>query len=372
MESLNVLVVDDSALYRKLIQGILQDIPKVSVLGTAQNGHIALKKVEQLKPDVLILDLEMSGMSGLEIVTQLRNTNPSPGVIILSSSAVEAAASTLQALDRGAFEFIPKPDTSPRLPENRNALQKALAAAIAAYQRLVHVRRLLRPAPQQGAKQEDTTPAGEWTVRQPGRSSASRPRIAAVGIGISTGGPAALARVFARFNAGLDVPIFIVQHMPPVFTRALAEKLNSLSRVPVKEAEDREPVRPGVAYLAPGGKQMRVSPGIAHQEKIIRISDDPPLQNCKPSVDYLFHALAEQYAGQCLGVIMTGMGADGTEGLKKIKALGGLVLAQDEATSTVYSMPKKPVDAGLVDIIAPLDGIALEIQNRLGYLHYSP
>lgn len=365
-ETLRVLVVDDSALYRKIVQRVLEEIPDVSVVGIAQNGRIALAKAAQLSPDVITLDIEMPEMGGLEALSHLNRMTPRPGVIILSTHSIEGARVTLKALDLGAFDFIPKP-LSRDLAENHDLLKKSLSTVIAAFRRVRHVQDILQQSQPSPAAKEVPSPfsaipdiRGNTTPR-----SSVMKEIRAVAIGISTGGPAALPRVLTKLPAACRVPIFIVQHMPPLFTQALAAKLDSVSAMTVKEAEDVEKVREGVVYLAPGGMHMAVASGPSSDETIIRVVDAPPLNNCKPSVDHLFFSIAEHYHGHSLGVIMTGMGFDGTNGLKRMKEEGALILAQDEASSVVYSMPRRPVEEGIVDLIVPLDNIADEICRLL-------
>jgi two-component system chemotaxis response regulator CheB len=186
-----------------------------------------------------------------------------------------------------------------------------------------------------------------------------------VGIGISTGGPKALSEMMPKIPANINVPILIVQHMPPMFTASLAKSLDAHCAIHVKEAEDGEIIRPNVALLAPGGKQMKVVAGVDGLNRIIRITDDPPENSCKPSVDYLFRSIAEHYVGRSAGVIMTGMGSDGTLGLRMMKRNGSIIIAQDEPSCVVFGMPKKPIDEGIVDVISPLDRLADEICNSV-------
>ncbi len=190
-------------------------------------------------------------------------------------------------------------------------------------------------------------------------------------IGISTGGPNALAQMMPGLPGNLDVPILIVQHMPPVFTRSLANSLNSKCSIEVREAADGDPVQSNVALIAPGGKQMKVVAGADGKRRLIKITDDPPENSCKPSVDYLFRSIAQHYVGRATGVIMTGMGSDGALGLKLMKRSGATVIAQNEASCVVYGMPREPVDAGIVDVIAPLDRIADEIVKTVKLIAHS-
>lgn len=355
---LKVLVVDDSSVYRKIMQEILGEVGRVHVIGVAPSGSVALSKVALLKPDLLTLDIEMPEMNGLQVLEKLRETAPEVGVIVVSTHTTEGAEFTLRALELGAFDFVAKPSQR-TMEDNKKVLKSALTSIIEAYDRARKVRQLLR-----GGRGARATP-GVAAERTAPASRRVRPRRAvkslAVAIGISTGGPAALTRIIPQFPADIGVPIFIVQHMPAVFTHAFAQKLNAISAIAVVEAIDGEPVVANKVYLAPGGKHMRVSLDRQRGTRIIRISDDPPINNCKPSADYLFGSIAQHYGGNATGVIMTGMGWDGTEGLKLMKAKGASIIAQDEATSVVYSMPKRPVEIGIVDVIAPLESLVAEI-----------
>jgi two-component system chemotaxis response regulator CheB len=230
--------------------------------------------------------------------------------------------------------------------------------------RRLEIRRILKAKSKsaQGVSEEKPLPDHTGAVRPIGRVAPKKQtKSEIVGIGISTGGPNALTQMMPQFPADLGVPILIVQHMPPVFTKALADNLDSKCALEVKEAADGQPIRPNLALIAPGGKQMKVAASADGTARIIRITDDPPENSCKPSVDYLFRSIAHQYGGRATGVIMTGMGSDGTLGSTLMKRNGSTVIAQDEATCVVYGMPKEAVDAGTVDVVAPLDKIAAEI-----------
>jgi two-component system chemotaxis response regulator CheB len=355
---LKVLVVDDSALYRKIVQDILTEIPGVEVLGTAPNGKIALDKTLHLKPDLLILDIEMPEMGGLAVLRHLKKEAADVDAIVLSACMKGDAEITFQALELGAFDFIAKPHIG-TLTENRSTLRSAVTAMLEAYQRMRHVKRLLRGSTV--SVQNEGLPAlSSGRNLQAIHHGRSRKKKKAVAIGVSTGGPVALKKVVPRLPHDLGVPVFIVQHMPALFTGVLARNLDTVSRIKVKEAEDREPVSPGVAYIAPGGKQMRVA-GRPDGHAFLRVNEDSAETPYKPSVDVLFRSVMRLYGGDVVGVIMTGMGNDGTDGLRVLKARGAYVIAQDESTSIVYGMPRKPVEAGVVDAILPLDDIAGEI-----------
>jgi two-component system chemotaxis response regulator CheB len=367
---LRVLVVDDTVVYRKIVGDVLAELPDVEVVGTASNGKIAMSKIATLKPDLLTLDIEMPEMDGLAVLTRIKAETPDIGAIMLSSLTQKGSDMTIKALELGAFDFVPKPQNGSR-EENKKAIAVALAPMLKAFARRQVMRSILKgkSGPSEAAVYKKTAVHSEGVVqpikaitRQKGMKSEI------VGIGISTGGPNALAQMMIKLPADLGVPVLIVQHMPPVFTQSLATSLNSKCALEVREAVDGETIRPNTALITPGGKQMRVVAGADGKSRIVRITDDPPENSCKPSVDYLFRSIAYHYVGRATGVIMTGMGSDGTLGLKLMKRNGATIIAQDEATCVVYGMPKEPIEAGIVDVIAPLDKIADEICQTVGWL----
>ncbi len=368
-EDLRVLVVDDTILYRKVVADVLNEIPGVEVVGSAHNGRVAMKRIVDLKPDLLTLDIEMPEMDGLEVLKRMALEAPDTGAIMLSAHTREGTRMAIKALDLGAFDFICKPQTG-GLEENRAELKKAITPMIKAFRRLLEVRRILKgrkanvPMTARSAKRGDTEP-NKTDHFVPSQFSL-RSRI--VAIGVSTGGPVALNRVLSDIPAQLGVPFLIAQHMPPLFTESLARNLDRHCALTVKEASDGERIAPDTVYIAPGGKQMKVADHVSGSTKIIRVTNDPPENGCAPSADYLFRSVAEQYGGNATGVIMTGMGSDGTRGLQKMKAKGAFIIAQDEGSSVVYGMAKKAVEAGIVDVVAPLDQIAHQIRRTIGTL----
>ena len=277
----------------------------------------------------------------------------------------------MKALDLGAFDFITKPENG-SAEENRENIRKALVPLVKVFAHQREIRTILRSkgvAPRGATvKPEDpkeATPGSAASVVQRISAMAVRAASEVLAIGISTGGPNALGQMLPNLPANIGVPILIVQHMPPVFTQSLASSLDARCGFTVKEAENGEPVRPNCAYIAPGGRQMKVTLGGDASTKIIRVTDDPPENNCKPSVDYLFRSVAHHYLGRATGVIMTGMGNDGTLGSKLMKRNGCVIIAQDEATCVVFGMPKEVIAAGVVDVVAPLDRIAGEIVRTI-------
>jgi two-component system chemotaxis response regulator CheB len=357
---LKVLVVDDTVLYRKIVCDALAEIPNVQVVGTAHNGKSAMQKVRTERPDLLTLDIEMPEMNGLQVLQALRTEAPEVGTIMLSTLTHEGGSMTMRALELGAFDFVPKPQSG-TMSENRLAIKNALTPMLAAYAR----RRALKNT------RGRLTASGLLPKVHPLSRSAPNPvspgilarqrTSAIIAIGVSTGGPMALARVLPMLPADIGVPIVIVQHMPPIFTQSLAKSLDGKSAIAVKEAVDGEPLITNVAYIAPGGKQMKIVASYDGRQRMLKITEDPPENNCRPSVDYLFRSVADHYVGRATGVIMTGMGADGNTGLKRMKQNGAIVIAQDEATCVVFGMPKEPIESGTADVVAPLDRIAEEM-----------
>lgn len=374
---LRALVVDDTVLFRKVVSDALATLPDVEIVGTAPNGTAALGKIRELKPDLVTLDMEMPGLDGIGVLEQLRPMPSAPGVIVLSAHTVRGGKLTMKALELGAFDFLTKPNAV-GIMDGRDAIAKALAPLVRAFARRREIRNLLRgqsptgapphtpsvhepanpSAPQAqaaGSVREGADRLDSVVHRMSRLLGATRPEM--IAIGVSTGGPNALAQLLPALPGNLGVPVLIVQHMPPIFTQSLAESLNGKCAIRVTEARDGEEAQPNHAYIAPGGRQMKLVPGPAG-ERILRITDDPPENNCRPAVDYLFRSLANHFPGRTATVILTGMGSDGTLGLRLMKRHGGLSIAQDEATSVVFGMPKEAIAAGVVDVVAPLGQIA--------------
>lgn len=363
--ALRVLVVDDTIVYRKILSDVLSNIPDVEVVGTANNGRIALTRIESLKPDLITLDVEMPIMDGLTTLEEIKKKNLDVGVIMVSTLTKRGSQVTMRALELGAFDFITKPEYE-KQEDNFQELTRTLTPKIKAYLRRIEIKKALK-------KGEKVTNKGELDKFESKNNVYRKPEIIhrvekskIVAIGISTGGPNALATMLPMLPGNLGVPVVLVQHMPPVFTKSLAESLDAKCKLKVKEAEEGEVLQPNVVYIAPGGKQMKIVKG-AGENVVIKITDDPPENNCKPSVDYLFRSVAKEYKSKATGVIMTGMGNDGTLGLKVMKSFGAVTIAQDAETCVVYGMPKIAIEAGVVDIIAPLDKIAEEIVKTVRF-----
>ena len=360
---LKVLIVDDTIVYRKIVSDVLSDLPDVEVVGSAHNGKAAITKMTSLKPDILTLDIEMPEMNGLEVLQYIKDKRLDVGAVMLSTLTHEGGEMTMKALELGAFDFILKPQEG-NMVDNTEALKKTIVPILKAFTRQNEIKHLLKG--KIGSKESDKehkrfSESDQAVQRMHALTSRLRQRSEIVAIGISTGGPKALAQMMPSLPSNLGVPILIVQHMPPMFTMSLAKSLDNKCSFDVREAKDGDAVVSNVAFIAPGGKQMKIMAGADGKTRVIRITDDPSENNCKPSVDYLFRSIAYHYVGRATGVIMTGMGSDGFLGLELMKKNGSTIIAQNSETSVVYGMPKGPIDAGIVDIIAPLDKIASEI-----------
>jgi two-component system chemotaxis response regulator CheB len=373
-KKLRVLVVDDTIVYRKSVSDIVNEIPGVELAGVAHNGKIALDKIEILKPDLLTLDIEMPVMNGLELLAEIRRRNLDIGAIMLSTLTAEGSDMTMKALELGAFDFILKPQSSKNIVEGKREIKRLLLPIFDAYAKSRGAHNLFRsrtPVTPARTPFTRTTLGGPRATARPTPATSHMPvatrkmKSEIVVIGISTGGPNALNQMLPRLPADINVPILIVQHMPPVFTKSLAASLDKKCKLQVKEAEDREPILPNVIYIAPGGKQMKLVAATDGHNRLIKITDDPPENSCKPSADYLFRSVGDYYVGRTTAVIMTGMGSDGTKGLEVLKHKGSHVIAQDESSCVVYGMPKAPIERGYADVIVPLSKIADEILKSL-------
>jgi two-component system, chemotaxis family, protein-glutamate methylesterase/glutaminase len=351
-----ILVADDSVVFRRVLTDVLGALPDVEVVGQVPNGKMAVQKVAELRPDLLTLDMEMPEMDGLSVLDALKAAGTMPAVIVVSSLTKQGGWLTMQALQKGAFDFVTKPDTT-NAEASRKAMRDELAPRLRALGMRLGVQKILRPTPAAGASATAANPAEkEVPVRRP--NTLAKPEMLLMGV--STGGPNALGTLIPTLPVTLGIPIFLVQHMPPIFTHTLAESLNAKSALTVREAVDGESAEPNHVYIAPGGRQMRIAAGQKGRPQI-QITDDPPENNCRPSVDYLFRSAAHHFPGKAMAVILTGMGSDGTLGLRLLKRHGCFVLAQDEASCVVYGMPKAAVDAGVTDAVLPLDRMAAGI-----------
>jgi len=347
-----VLIVDDSAFMRNALANMLSSDPDIQIVGKARDGLEAIELVEKLKPDIVTMDVEMPRMDGITALKHIMEKNPVP-VIMVSSLTVEGAKVTLDAFDLGAVDFIPKNLSD--LSINIVKIREILLDKIKQIARKGIVKKCIRF--KMAAK------AVEIPKSMPVRTAGER-KVNLVSIGTSTGGPKALQEIIPKLPKDFPAPIVIAQHMPPNFTGPFAERLNQLSQIGVKEAEEGEPLKNGVAYIAPGRGHMRVK-RLRGIETVIAISENKEEFIYRPSVDALMFSVAEFFPGRALGVILTGMGNDGLKGLAELKKTGGRIFAQNEKTCVVYGMPKAVVDAGMADKVLSLEEMAGEIINAV-------
>jgi two-component system, chemotaxis family, protein-glutamate methylesterase/glutaminase len=340
-----VLVVDDSALMRKLIPQILESDPSIQVVGTAMDGNFGLRKIEELKPQVLTLDLEMPGMGGIEMLKEIMRRHPVP-VIVVSSHSTLGASVTLKALALGAFDFVTKPgNVSERMPEIAGELIAKIKAA--ANSRRVCV-----------APIEDLLRMPEKV-----KTNAVKPSRIVV-IGVSTGGPQALQHVLSRLPGNFAGSIVVVQHMPENFTEMFARRLDEVCALRVKEAQSGDMLLTGRVLVCPGNRHVRVRR--MPLGDIVVLSDEPRTNGHRPSVDILFRSAAAEFGKDAFAIIMTGMGEDGAEGLGDVRAAGGVTVAQSEESCVVYGMPKAAIERGYAGQIVPLEMLAETILTECG------
>ncbi len=358
MPPIRILVVDDSVVVRRVLSDLLSSDPDLEVVGVAANGRAGLQKLAQLDPDVVILDIEMPELDGIQTLRELRRTNRRVPVIMFSTLTERGASATLEALAAGASDYVTKPTNTGGLAD---ASERLRAELIPRVKHLARPRRAATPGQGHSAPARPVPAPQAVTVRRPPATTPSRPEVVAVGV--STGGPNALADLLPALPAGLPVPVLVVQHMPPTFTRLLAERLDRVSALTVREAEAGMPLQPGHVYVAPGDHHLVVER--AGATVVTRITQDPPENSCRPAVDVLFRSVADVYGAHALGVVMTGMGQDGLRGSQVLVERGARVLAQDEATSVVWGMPGYVARAGLADAVLPLGALAGEIVKRV-------
>jgi two-component system chemotaxis response regulator CheB len=356
------MIVDDSALYRQMIKNVLKGLDGVEIVGLASTGKEAIERIPELQPDLLTLDVQMPQMNGLQVLDEINRLRLPVKAVMLSSLTSHGAQVTMDALLAGAFDFIQKPNSS-SADDNRNRLGEMLTEKIRAFQmsrKTVMPSRRSHDAPSLVATppipSDQLAESVSTTVETPARPLISNQRIDAVVIGTSTGGPVALREVIPKLPRTLNVPVFVVQHMPPKYTHSLAERLAESSQIPIHEAVDGMKVEAGHVYLAQGGLHMGLE--TRHYRTSITTPNAPPEHNCRPAVDYTLRAAGKIYGGNVLGVILTGMGRDGTEGCRLIKQMGGVVLAQHPYGCTVYGMPKSVVEENIADRVIPLEKMA--------------
>ncbi|HAT8540655.1 chemotaxis response regulator protein-glutamate methylesterase [Vibrio vulnificus] len=382
--AIKVLVVDDSSFFRRRVSEIINAESRLEVIDVAVNGKEAVEKAKRLKPDVITMDIEMPVMDGISAVREIMASVPTP-ILMFSSLTHDGAKATLDALDAGALDFLPKKfeDIARNRDEAVSLLQQRviqIASKRAFMRRPVASSASVQERPQSTLNRPTTglrreAPAQAPVSRAPAQAPVSRAPVAAkfrasgkkyqlTAIGTSTGGPVALQKILTKLPANYPHPIVLIQHMPATFTAAFASRLNSLCKIQVKEAEDGDVLQAGVAYLAPGGKQMMIDgrPGAAR----LRIIDGGERMNYKPCVDVTFGSAAKIYADKVLSMVLTGMGADGREGARMLKSAGATIWAQDEDSCVVYGMPQAVAKAGLSTEDLPLERIAERMLVEVG------
>ncbi|MGA7916426.1 MAG: chemotaxis response regulator protein-glutamate methylesterase [Candidatus Acidiferrales bacterium] len=349
MKPVRIFVVDDSMVVRKIVCDTLAEDPALEIAGTTSDGRSALAKLPLMNADLVTLDIEMEGMSGLETLAEIRKIYPKLPVIMYSTLTERGASATLEALSLGASDYATKPEHATSPAEARENIRAELIPKIKSLCRVGVERRVAPRA---------SVPSLSGKIVRP-----SRRRIEIVAIGTSTGGPKALSEVLPSFPQDFPVPIVIVQHMPPVFTRQLAERLSSRSAIAISEGTEGVALQSGHAWIAPGNFHMTV--GRSENRNLLHLNQGPQENSCRPSVDVLFRSVAQLYGPGALAVVMTGMGSDGARGAEQIRNAGGEVIVQDEATSVVWGMPGIIYAAGNADGVYPLNQLEREVTRRV-------
>lgn len=383
MRPIRVLVTDDSAMFRRVLTDIISAEPDLEVAGTARDGLDCLEKVAELNPDIITLDVEMPRLNGLETIPRLRAQAPSIPIVMFSSLTEAGAVATIEALSKGAADYVAKPSAIAGSTQGIQAIREDLVPKIRA---LVGQGAAPRPAagsavarpqlPARGALVRATAPPARNLppsvtnplprVERPAGVNAASPRsrgrVEVLAIGSSTGGPNALAAVLPALPKDLPVPVVVTQHMPAVFTRLLAERLDATCGLSVKEAEDGEDLRVGCIYIAPGDFHMTVAK--SGPRTTVRLDQGPKENYCRPAVDPLFRSVVTTFGGGVVAAVLTGMGHDGKAGAEAIRAAGGYVIAQDKATSVVWGMPGAVAQANLANEVLPIQDIAGVLVRR--------
>lgn len=356
MKKIRVLIVDDAAVIRRLLTNLLSEDPDLEIVGTAANGQIALQQIERHKPDIVTLDVEMPEMDGLETLKHIRARHLNLHVIMFSTLTQRAASQTLAALALGASDYVTKPANSGSMAAGVQRVKDDLIPKIKA---LCGRSSSPAQAPRRVVPRATARPPVSVT-----RVSDKRTGCGLVALGVSTGGPNALAEIIPALPETLQAPVLIVQHMPPMFTRLLAERLDAQSTLTVQECETGSVLKPGTVYLAPGDQHMVVKR--RDKQLVTSLNRGPRVHSCRPAVDVLFQSIAETCGNSALAVVLTGMGNDGVAGCKQIRQSGGHIVIQDEATSVVWGMPGMVAEAGLADQVLPLQAIAAAIIRATG------
>jgi two-component system, chemotaxis family, protein-glutamate methylesterase/glutaminase len=356
-QQIRILVVDDSAFMRKALTMMLESDPMIKVVGSAHNGEEGIAKVKQLKPDLVTMDIEMPRMDGLTALRHIMANDPVP-VMMVSSLTTDGATATLDALELGAVDFIPKQMSyvSLDIVKIKDDLLVKIKNIVARKHILMAQFRTRRSFQDVSGKTPMPTPPGRLAYMKPGKR---QHKLDLVAIGSSTGGPPALQAVIRALPRNFPVGIIISQHMPPMFTKSLAERINGLAQVAVREAVDGDAIEPGVVLLAPGGKHITVKRYGGKTRAVV--SEEPKSALYKPCVDVMLNSVASVFGRTAMGVILTGMGNNGVVGARALKREGGVLIAQNEETCVVYGMPRAVVEAKIVDHIAPIEHVADEI-----------
>src|SRR5258707_426145 len=353
-----VLVVDDSAFMRKVLEGIFNADDQLQVVGHAKDGREAVAMAESLKPDVITMDINMPHVDGLQATAEIMTTNPKP-IVIVSSESREGAASTLRALELGAIEFVAKPSSAIDL--DMQSVKEELLRKV----RMAAKVRVVRTASRLALTLQGTNgSAAPAKPSQPVRTAPVVPadqRFPVVVLGASTGGPATVMRLAPGFTRDFPAAVFLVQHMPATFTTQYAAQLAEFTSIRVKEAEANETVQPGTLYICPGAQHLRVTPS----GRIQLDSTSGRINGYLPNIDVTMETVAAYAGAMSIGVVLTGMGNDGANGAKAIKSAGGMVLAQDEATSVIFGMPAEAIKLAAVDRVLPIDDIYAAIEKRV-------
>jgi len=352
MSRVKVLVVDDSALMRKIISDMINSEEDMEVIDVARNGQDLMEKLQKQLPDVITLDVEMPQMDGITALKELKKKNMNIPVIMLSSVSQKGTEKTMECLEAGAFDFIPKPSGAISLDINK--VKDDLVEKIrVSYQRNDYKGKA-NPVKSDSVVEKNVAAAPLVSTVNVRKRFTNK--VEAVVIGASTGGPKALYTVITSLPETIGVPVFVVQHMPVGFTKAFADRLNSNSKIKVKEASDGDIIEKNTVYIAPGGYHMEVS-----NEKKIRLTTEPAIWGVRPAVDKLFFSATKVYGGKLVSAILTGMGRDGADGTVDVKKCGGFTISEDKTTCTIYGMPKAAFETGKVDLVLPIDTITSEI-----------
>ncbi|HEU5115258.1 MAG TPA: chemotaxis response regulator protein-glutamate methylesterase [Isosphaeraceae bacterium] len=364
-----ILIVDDAVVVRQVLSRLIADDPDLELAGTAANGRIAIEKLGKLAPDLIILDWEMPEMGGYETLVALRKTHPQLPVVLFSTLASRGSPQTLEAIALGVSAYVRKPKTLGGAEAALEYLRRELLPPVRALCRLDDTVEPVRAAIPPSSFPSDENNSSTTLLRPhqsaPRRSPRQAPpaQVDVVAVGVSTGGPNALSALIPSLPEHFPAPVLIVQHMPSPFIRTLAERLDARSALKVREAVEGEPLAPGLVLFAPGDRHL-----VAAREGTtvrVRLLETPPENSCRPSADVLFRSVAETYGKNALAVVMTGMGQDGLRGCEQIRAVGGSIVVQDEATSIVWGMPGQVAKAGLADQILPLEDMAPRIVRRV-------